>query len=153
MVHLENMRTAFAVTANPFFVWQAIHWCRNERPQTDVPEWCLEHLGQVASRINSLGHVDAVGLIGKGRGRAPETPTPAEMLRALGFISQGRNAFRNAGSQMRKVRAAGRFEAMRSAGTPYKAAFEEVMDWLGEPNETRAKTIIRTGKRILGSKT
>jgi hypothetical protein len=115
----------------------------------------VDHLAEVAGQINRLmlPAADSVGSIGKGVGRAASTPTTREMLHALGFTSKGKNAFRDAGSELRSVRAAARYRSLRGAKLPARQALETVMDWLGEGDEGNAKKAIGAGSRILRGKT
>lgn len=158
---LEFSRSAYSASGNPVFVWVAINWCRNEvTPPAPLPDWCVHHLGQDAGRVSALMSlspqtetidgvaVASVGTIGKGPGRAPPTPKPGEILGALGFTRKGWNAFKEAGSKLRAWRAAVQFRLARKAGRSSSEALEEVMDWLGEEDETNAKDIIRVGEHL-----
>ncbi len=158
--HLGFLKSGYSATSNPLFVWMAINWCRNETPRRSLPDWCVDHLAEVAWRVNGLMEikpqvetidgavVTSVGSIGKWRGRAPLTPKASEMLGALGFTSKGKNAFKEAGSKLRAWRAAVRFAQARRTGRSVGEALVEVMEWLGEQDETNAKNIVRAGKRL-----
>jgi hypothetical protein len=165
--HLEFLRSSYLATANPVFAWLAIHWCRNETtPPSPLPDWCIDCLAETAGRFNALMSpapqvetaIDGVaitsfGSIGKGARRAPPTPKASQILGALGFTAKGKNAFKDAGSKLRARRAAVRFDEASSTGRSSGEALKEVMEWLGEHDETNAKKIIQVGKRLTGGKT
>lgn len=137
--YLEGLRNVHANTGNPLFLWYAIHWCLNESPRSDLPDWCQDGLAEFARRVNALSWVQP-------------TAKSDQIPGALGFTSKGWNAFKDADSDMRKVRAYVEFTVLRKTGTPYRKALVEVMDWLGENDESNAKTIIDEGERISGVK-
>jgi hypothetical protein len=162
--HLGFLRSSYLATANPVFAWMAIHWCRNETtPPSPLPDWCIDCLAETAHRFNALMSpapqvetidsvaITSVGSIGKGAGRAPPTPKASQILGALGFTAKGKNAFKDAGAKQRASRAAVRFDLACRTG-PSGEALKEVMEWLGERDETNAKKIIQIGKRLMGVK-
>jgi hypothetical protein len=110
----------------------------------------VDHLADDAWRIVALAGpaANSDSSLGKGVGRAPPTPNASEISRALRFTSKGKNAFRDAASELRSYRAATKYYTARSRGMPAAEALETVMDWLGERDEANAKNIIRAGKRL-----
>jgi len=103
--NLATLRAQYLATGNPVYVWWAIHWCRNEHPQSLIPDWCLDYLGEVAQELIVMGqNGDPNSLVGRGSQRAPQTPKRAKILEVLGFTKKGKNAFKDASSEMRKVR-------------------------------------------------
>lgn len=129
-VYLEFLGSSYAATRNPLTVWAAIHWCLNESPKQPLPDWCLDDLAEVASRINVLispipkiiptdlegERLEAIGLSGKGTGHSPQTPKASQMLHALGFTSKGKNAFKSAAAEDRNYRAAAKYKTFVVTG-------------------------------------
>jgi hypothetical protein len=159
--YLMNLEHFYKETNNPVMVWWAIHWCLNEGPQHAFPDWCLDYLAETAAKLGRLGQEvvgDAVtvGEIGKGSGRA-RTPTANQLMAILGFSTQGKSAFRQAFSDMRKLRAASRFDGLVRSGVPPAKAMEIIRVWLGEPEDGNTygntRKTIQAGRRLLKGKT
>ena len=153
--YLEALRISYFTSGNAFIVWVAIHLCRNETPQRPLPDWCLNHLAEVAEQIDSLISpilLASAGSIGKGEERAPPIPKASEILHALRLTPKGKNSFRVAGYQLRSIRAAVQYDILREARRSSSEALMAVMAWLGESHESSTKVIIRTGLRLMRGK-
>jgi hypothetical protein len=160
--YLEALRGIYLRSENTSYVWMAMDWCLNEYPQHSLPDWCLDYLAKVAMEFTAMMEgqhqvetidgvqITSVGSDGKSRRRSP--PKPSKILHVLGFTSPGKHAFKDARGNHRAAAAAIRFYQMRKQGRSPSEALNELMDWLGEDDETNAKNILRTGERLLGAK-
>jgi hypothetical protein len=148
--YLESLRVRHSATGNPLYFWWAIDWCLNEEPRHPLPDWCEASLADLARRVTGLGNIGATT---SGSKKTLQNPARSQLLHALGFTSKGWNAFKSAGSQLLRIKAAIQLAVLRSHGTPSGKALGIVMDCLGVNDESNAKAMIRDGQRILRGKT
>ncbi len=153
-LHLRLLEARYRATANPLWAWAALQWCIGEVPRTPIPEWCIAYFVDAARRLTQLAPTDySEERGGKGRSYAAKAPKLREITNALRLTRKGGSAYRDAWSTSRSARAAEKYYMLRAAKWPAKDALNEVMEWLGAPDEDQAKKIIREGKRVLGVKT
>jgi hypothetical protein len=115
---LPDLEALFIKTRNRLYFWQAIAWAlRNPQKANkartsaaQIPDWCLEPLKAVATRLVSLG------MPGTPRGSA------ANVQKALGLISKGANAYGARARQNQRQHAVAFAAKLEAAGlTPQRA--------------------------------
>jgi hypothetical protein len=144
-VYLDSLRTLFEATRNPVYVWSTILWCLGEYPETPLPRWCLDYLEISARNLNALYPIDySEHTGGRGRKAFPKAPDAAQMVKALGLIRGTKNAFRDARSDSRNVRAAVEYLQRRKMKWPAKEALAEVMEWRLIGVKTKPRVLLIT---------
>jgi hypothetical protein len=152
------LRACYSKRENTVYIWMAIDWCLNEYPPHPLPNWCMAYLAKVAREFNAMMEtgqsqvvdgvqVTFIGLIGKRQAQPP--PRASAILHVLGFTAKGKSAFKDARTKQRSIHAAIRFDLMRKRGRSYGEALSDLMDWLGEIDDSNAKKILITGRRLL----
>jgi hypothetical protein len=170
---LRTLQAMHKATRNPVFVWWAIHFCLNEGPRVSLPEWCLEYLGDVASKMNALSGgrdfrkpVDRPGesesrnvtdSAVKKRHNKTDWRKMSELIpAALGFAARGKNVFQAAQVAVIKARGASHSKLLReAAGATAAEAQEAVATQFGiSPGDggSAVRAIWREGERLLRGK-
>jgi len=170
---LACLRAMHKATGNPVFVWWAIHFCLEEGPPVPLPEWCLEYLGDVASKMNALSRgrdfrkpVDkpaesesrnVTDSATKTRHNRIEWRRMSELVpAALGFAAKGKNLFQAAQAAVIKARGASHDRLLREvAGATTAEAQEAVAAQFGiseGDGGSAVRAIRRQGERLLRGK-
>ena len=139
-VHLNGLHAKYIRTKNPLYAWAALNWCWSHGHNDVVPQWCVEYFVDASFKLNNLMPSDfSPEAGGKGRSTMGDVPPSSDMTAALGLISNGRNAFRDAWSESRSARAAVEYTDLRNAGLSAKDSLERVREWLGVSDEDQAR--------------
>jgi hypothetical protein len=164
---LGTLQAMHKATGNPVFVWWAIHFCLNEGTRVPLPEWCLEYLGDVASKMNALSggrdfrkpvdrpaESESRNVTDKKRRDGIDWRRMSELIpAALGFAAKGKNVFQAAQAAVMKARGASHNKLLRGvAGATAAETQEAVAAQFGiseGDGGTAIRAIRRGGERLL----
>jgi len=110
---------------NPVHVWAAIALCTDPGcGQTPLPPWCADYLQSVAKAVVSIDIRIATGRSDPAEPGLYERAVN-EATRALGFTSgRGRNAFKRAASDRKKIAVALAVDELRLTGDTLDEAYQ-----------------------------
>jgi hypothetical protein len=141
-IWLERARNAYVETSNPLFVWQAIDYCSDRwfGARTEIPAWCAEYLFKSAEALMALVRPEG------------HPCKQQDAAAAFGLAGQGKNDFRKAAADLRKMQLAEKYYLNRATGRSAADALDEAKREAGLEcsGDRSAFAAIAKGVRLMG---
>ena len=152
-------RAKFEETGNPLFVWEVIGAATGSNGQErrfTIPQWCTDYLAEVSARIFALSNGKDCRMFEADDAPFPDDVTPDTATKllpsALGFESQGFNAFKERAALNRACVFFAEHHSAKSRGMSDTDALRHVQDTVGKYiQERRVRDLIEQGRKFYAS--